>query len=114
MRRVTLLVVVLLFSVLVPAVSATPGAAATRNEKTYSYGSDPQQKVGAFWYTGGKPRPALLILHGGYWYGGSRTDWYGQARWFADNGFQVFSADYRFNAQAAWPAQRDDALAVLA
>jgi acetyl esterase/lipase len=57
-----------------------------------------------------KPKPALLMIHGGGWAGGSKDAYYNDARWFAARGFVCFSADYRLVAGTAgqWPQQLDD------
>jgi acetyl esterase/lipase len=87
--------------------------AATRHEVSYSYGSHTRQGIDAYWYDTAAAQPALLILHGGYYNSGSKADWANTARYFADHGFAVFSADYRYNTDVAWPGPRDDANAAL-
>lgn len=62
----------------------------------------------------GKPRPGVLLLHGGYWWGGDKKAWSYAARRLAARGFTVFAPNYRLSGKARWPAQRDDALATLA
>ncbi len=105
----------LVLLVLATAVAAiTSGShAATRHEATYAYGSQTRQGIDAYWYDADTPQPALLILHGGYFDSGGKTDWASTARYFADQGFAVFSADYRWGTDAAWPAPRDDAIAAV-
>ncbi|MDX3069022.1 alpha/beta hydrolase [Streptomyces sp. ND04-05B] len=89
--------------------------AADRNEATYSYGSHTRQTLDAYWNTAGEERngtqPGLVILHGGYWH--EDTGWATWSRTFADAGYAVFTVDYRLNNDAAWPAQRTDALSAL-
>jgi acetyl esterase/lipase len=87
--------------------------AATRHEATYAYGTQTRQGVDAYWYDAGARQPALLILHGGYFDSGGKGDWANTARYFADHGFAVFSADYRWNTDVAWPGPRDDAIAAV-
>ncbi|GLY87483.1 alpha/beta hydrolase [Actinoallomurus iriomotensis] len=104
-----------LLAVATAVAAITSGShAATRHEATYAYGSATRQGIDAYWYDSSTPLPALLILHGGYFNSGSKTDWASTARYFADHGFAVFSADYRYNTDAAWPGPRDDALAAVA
>ncbi len=86
-------------------------AAAGRNESTYSYGSHTRQKLDAFWNAADSKRPGIVILHGGYWY--EDSGWTTWSRYFADKGMAVFSVDYRLNFDAAWPAQRNDALSAI-
>jgi acetyl esterase/lipase len=105
------LVVLLLIAVV--AVVTSGSHAANRHEATYSYGTQARQGIDAYWYDADTPHPALLILHGGYYDSGSKSDWKGTARYFADHGFAVFSADYRYDTDAEWPGPRDDAIAAV-
>ncbi|MEG8278888.1 alpha/beta hydrolase [Streptomyces sp. AHA2] len=74
---------------------------------THRYGTHPRQTLDAHWkQSGSGPRPALVLIHGGYWY--HQTDWSSSAERFAAEGFQVFAIRYRLNFEAGWPAQRDD------
>lgn len=77
-------------------------------EGTHAYGTHPRQRLDAYHRPGGAPKPALVIVHGGYWYGGDKGDWAATARWFVDRGYAVFSVNYRYDSQAGWKAQRDD------
>lgn len=92
------------------AAQAAPGDIRTRHEVTYFYGSGPKNMFDAYWYDAKKARPGIVILHGGYWVGGDKDTWRSTARWYADRGFAVFSANYRLAQDAPWPAQRTDAL----
>ncbi|MER7398173.1 alpha/beta hydrolase [Streptomyces sp. NPDC000151] len=78
---------------------------------TYSYGTQKRQTIGAYRTAGTDIRPAVMILHGGYW--AQDSDWSGWARKLAARGFVVFDVDYRLNTDAHWHAQRTDALAAL-
>jgi acetyl esterase/lipase len=104
--------VLLLLATAVAAVTSGSHAS-TRHEAGYAYGTHTRQGIDAYWYDADTPRPALLLLHGGYYNSGSKTDWAGTARYFADQGFAVFSADYRYNTDVAWPGPRDDAIAAV-
>ncbi|MEN8652370.1 alpha/beta hydrolase [Streptomyces sp. 21So2-11] len=85
--------------------------AAGRSEATYKYGSHTRQQLDAYWNPSSTPQPGVVILHGGYWY--EDASWATKSRFFADAGYATFSADYRLNFDAQWPAQRNDALAAL-
>jgi len=50
------------------------------------------------------PRPAILIVHGGGWSGGSKSL---NLNW-AINGYFVYSVAYRLDGVAKWPAQIED------
>ncbi|WP_285492040.1 alpha/beta fold hydrolase [Actinomadura sp. NBRC 104425] len=98
------------------AVMVTPAPPRTA---TYAYGSAPRQRLDAYWRPStssarqtGK-RPGVLLLHGGYWLEGDKSDWKYFARRLTNEGFAVFAANYRLAGSAAWPAQRDDAEAAL-
>lgn len=83
----------------------TVQAAATSS--THRYGGHPRQTLDAHWNKSNSgPKPALVLIHGGYWY--HQTDWSSSAERFAAEGFQVFAVRYRLNFEAGWPAQRDD------
>ncbi|MCW2858688.1 MAG: Esterase/lipase-like protein [Actinoallomurus sp.] len=105
----------LVLLVLATAVAAvTSGShAATRHEAGYAYGTQTRQGIDAYWYDADTPQPALLLLHGGYYNSGGKADWTSTARYFADHGFAVFAADYRYNTDVAWPGPRDDAIAAV-
>lgn len=85
--------------------------------RTYSYGKSPAQRLDAYWRDEGpraKPRPAVLILHGGYWQSGDKGGgWKYFARQLTEQGFVVLSANYRLAPKAQWPAQREDSLSAL-
>jgi acetyl esterase/lipase len=85
--------------------------AGTRNEQSYAYGTHVRQKLDAYWYSSSTAQPAVVILHGGYWY--EDTSWATWSRYFSDHGYAAFSADYRLDFDAGWPAQRTDALAAI-
>ena len=59
------------------------------------------------------PRPAVILLHGGGWTSGSRSDMGVAARELAMAGYVAFSIDYRHldtvTPQHLWPTQLDDA-----
>ncbi|WP_243718537.1 alpha/beta hydrolase [Actinomadura sp. 7K534] len=96
------------------AVMVTPELPRAR---TYAYGKDRAQRVDVYWRKtepGAAPRPAVLILHGGYWLHGDKAGWKYFARRLTEEGFVVLSANYRLAPRAQWPAQRDDAMSALA
>ena len=64
---------------------------------------------------GPAPRPpCLIVIHGGGWDSGDRTQ---LAEWnnhWAAQGFAVAAVSYRLAPRWTWPAQRDDVLAAIA
>lgn len=61
----------------------------------------------------GTPAPGVLVIHGGSWHGGTRTEFDGLSRYLAARGFVVISMDYRLAPAWTFPAQRDDVLAAV-
>ncbi|MDI3422696.1 alpha/beta fold hydrolase [Streptomyces luteolus] len=86
-------------------------SAVDRSEATYAYGSHTRQKLDAYWNASASAQPGIVILHGGYWY--EDSGWATWSRYFADQGYAVFSVDYRLNFDAAWPAPRTDAISAI-
>jgi acetyl esterase/lipase len=87
-------------------------AATTVTEETYSYGTHSRQTLDAY-YVKGKGSYGLVLIHGGYWYEGDKAEWATHARYFATQGYSVFSVNYRLNTDAAWAAQRTDIRSAL-
>lgn len=56
-----------------------------------------------------RPLPAIVLIHGGGWDGGTRDELPGFSGWLTSLGFAVFAIDYRLAPQWKWPAPRDDA-----
>ncbi|MEU2759146.1 alpha/beta hydrolase [Streptomyces sp. NPDC007094] len=113
MRRILLILVaaVLATAGTTAAVPATPAAAkapaAMKAEAAaQQYGTHPHQTVDITWNPSPAPRPAVILITGGYWY--THASWATWEKQLADQGFQVFAMKYRLNFEAAWPAQRDD------
>ena len=58
--------------------------------------------------------PCMVVIHGGGWDGGDRTQLAGwNSRWAA-RGYAVAAVSYRLAPKWKWPAQRDDVLAAIA
>ena len=51
-----------------------------------------------------KPLPAVMIIHGGGWRTGNRTQHYQLARRLAEFGFVCFTPEYRLSTEALYPA----------
>lgn len=56
-----------------------------------------------------EPRPGLILIHGGAWVGGSKSDYRCYGVTFAEMGYVVASIDYRLAPQWHYPAQVEDA-----
>lgn len=61
-----------------------------------------------------RPRPGVLLIHGGGWVAGSRALHRGFGRLLATHGFIAAAVDYRLLAEAPWPACLDDCRTALA
>ncbi|MCP2336778.1 alpha/beta fold hydrolase [Actinomadura rupiterrae] len=98
------------------AVMVTPKLPKTH---TFAYGKDARQRVDVYWQPANpkdkkaKPRPGVLLLHGGYWLEGDKSGWKYFARRLTAQGFTVIAPNYRLATTARWPAQRDDSVAAL-
>ncbi len=60
-----------------------------------------------------RDRPAILLVHGGGWFQGDRSQLRGYGIQFARYGFVCVSAEYRLSGEAKWPAQIHDVKAAL-
>lgn len=54
------------------------------------------------------PYAAMIVVHGGSWLGGSRTDLHGLLQQLSRMGFVAMSVDYRLAPAARFPAQIED------
>lgn len=57
--------------------------------------------------------PCVVLIHGGGWDGGDRTELAGLNRWLAARGVAVAAFDYRLAPAHPWPAQAEDLRVVL-
>lgn len=62
---------------------------------------------------GDQLKPAILVVHGGAWRRGDRTQLKGYADGLAKHGFVCFAIDYRLAPQHQFPAQIDDCRAAV-
>jgi acetyl esterase/lipase len=80
-----------------------------------AYGTHPRQRYLAVLPptpTGG--RPAVIVVHGGFWIRGDATgSSYEINRRLYELGYPSFAVNYRLAQDAPWPAQRDDVFAAL-
>ena len=84
------------------------------HELDIAYGGDRKQRLDVYLSPGAQgPAPVLVFLHGGGNREGDRLQYGYVARPFAANGVITVVASYRLQPEHPWPAQRDDAQAVL-
>lgn len=62
----------------------------------------------------GTDRPAVLVIHGGGWRQGSRSDMADHARRFAEAGFVAVNIDYRLTPSGRFPHAVQDCVCALA
>jgi acetyl esterase/lipase len=60
-----------------------------------------------------KAAPCVIVVHGGGWDSGERTQLPALNSYLARRGFAVAAISYRLAPQAIWPAQREDVRAAL-
>jgi acetyl esterase len=51
---------------------------------------------------GAQGRPAVIVVHGGGWRSGERSDFPSWDAWLADEGYVVFDIDYRLSPPPSW------------
>lgn len=56
----------------------------------------------------GQLSPAVIVVHGGGWLGGSRRDAAGLMQFFAAQSYLALGIDYRLSSEAPFPAQIED------
>jgi len=61
-----------------------------------------------------RPPACIVVIHGGGWDGGDRTQLAGWNARFSAQGYAVASISYRLAPQFTWPAQGDDVRAAIA
>ncbi|WP_276483733.1 alpha/beta hydrolase [Paraflavitalea pollutisoli] len=60
-----------------------------------------------------KQRPAILIIHGGGWRSGNRTQHHPLAQQLASRGYVCFTPEYRLSTEALYPAAVHDLQAAI-
>jgi acetyl esterase/lipase len=61
--------------------------------------------IDIFWPDSEEKRTAVILLHGGGWAMGHRSDMHRYARILRARGFLAIAAEYRLTGEAPWPAQ---------
>jgi acetyl esterase/lipase len=59
------------------------------------------------------PFPGVIMIHGGGWDGGDKTDFRPALPTYLARGVACFAVDYRLSSQAVYPAAVDDCLAAV-
>lgn len=98
------------------AIKFTPDTLPPEDILNVSYGSNSQQKFDIHRARNGQVAPAVMMVHGGGWANGDKSEKTEYAKKLAANGFTVFNVNYRLasSTQVGYPAQVDDLKAVAA
>lgn len=62
---------------------------------------------------GGEAAPCVVVVHGGGWDHGERTEFAQMSHWLARKGYAVAAIDYRLAPKATWPAPKEDVVAAV-
>lgn len=94
-------------------------AASSISKRTYSYGSHDRNQLDVFApikvarASSSVRKPAVVLVHGGSWVKGDKSNMYGAAQDLVGEGYVAIPVNYRYATQAAWPAQREDVQAAI-
>lgn len=95
-----------------PGISiARPAVPKGVQSRTLPYCNLPSGRVlqlDVFYRKARRPRPAVLVIHGGGWSSGSREQHWPLAQQLAGRGFVVVTAEYRLSGEAPYPAAVQD------
>jgi Esterase/lipase len=78
--------------------------------RTVRYGRHVRQRMDVWYREDGVARPAVFIIHGGWWNSGDKRGMASIVRGYVEQGYTVFNLNYRLSQDAPWPAQRVDAI----
>jgi len=97
-----------------PSVAPAPLGESVSTQENVEYGVAGGQKLLLDVYEpaseASRPRPAVVLIHGGGWTSFDKGTMRGMAQFLARGGFVAFSVDYRLfeGSENRWPAQLDD------
>ena len=78
-----------------PAMCRLPAPKAIQEQRDVAYGSDPAQRLDVAWPSSGVRVPLVVLIHGGGWMGGDKSELADMMRNIAGLGYAVASMDYR-------------------
>ncbi|MEU4831418.1 alpha/beta hydrolase [Streptosporangium sp. NPDC023615] len=81
---------------------------------TVAYGPHPRQRMDVWYQPDEIKRPAVFLIHGGWWSSGDKKYMTEISRSYAEQGYVVFNINYRLSGDASWPAQRTDTFDAVA
>jgi acetyl esterase/lipase len=101
----------------VPAGAQSPGAPTVLTGIHYADPDDQPQLLDVYRPAGTAPFPAVILVHGGGWQWGGRSNMASVAQYLAENGFVAFSIDYRLanthRTYNPYPAAVEDVKAAI-
>jgi len=89
------------------------GPSLTHETHVYDSRFGAKTELEVFRAEGALPRPAVMLVHGGGWREGSRSQLTGLARRLAAQGYVTATIDYRVGSQGAYPAAVHDCRCAL-
>src|SRR5271166_640591 len=98
----------------IPSAPAIPEAATVTVQQDVEYGEQGGEKLLLDIYQpsspNSRPRPAVVLIHGGSWSSFDKSTMRGMGNFLARSGFVAVSVDYRLfhGSDNRWPAQLDD------
>ncbi|MEX2458605.1 MAG: alpha/beta hydrolase [Actinomycetota bacterium] len=96
-----------------PAPAQADGAVRVLLGRTFAAPEGEALRLDAYLPLGAGLHPAVVLLHGGSWTRGTRSDVARDGRAFAQNGFAAFAIDYRLAPRHPHPAALHDAQAAV-
>ena len=117
----TLATLALSFCLMLPAPSPASAQSSTTDPQTYTYRTVGTHDLKAYVFLPPsgtqpttKPRPAILLFHGGAWQLGDASWMFGRAKEFAANGIVAIAIDYRLANDGLTPIESvEDACAAF-
>lgn len=91
-----------------PPLARAWGETKVERDVVYSEPGGEKLRMDIYRPEGEGPHPAVLLVHGGGWLGGSKAGHQGTGEWLARNGYVACSIDYRLAPQYPYPAALDD------
>jgi triacylglycerol lipase len=114
MRRRIFISLVLLLVGLRPAAAERPAATVIERDVVYCEREDVALKLDIYRPAGDGPFSAVLVVHGGAWRLGTRTQLQGYAEALAKRGHCCFAISYRLAPRHKFPAQIEDCRTAVA
>lgn len=93
--------------------SSSSGTFSVKRDIVYSRKDGEALKADAYISDGQGPFPGVLVIHGGGWYKGNRSQMNSIAKRLAKNGYTAINISYRLAPEHIFPAQLEDCQSAL-